>query len=427
MPTIALERDIALTRLPNGITVITEPMPAVRSVAFGVWIGTGSRCERPRENGISHFIEHMLFKGTEKRSAEDIAREMDTLGGHLDAFTGRELVGYNTKVLDEHVNVAFDIMADMVMNPKFDGEEIEKEKGVILEELKMENDNPESLVHELFVSNFWKRHPLGRPIIGTKKTITSFEREAVACYHRRFYAPANMTITAAGSLKHGDIVELVERHFGRLPDGGEKPRLSRPEASAPIVLKNRRSLEQVHLCIGVPCHEATHPRRFACYTLNVILGGSMSSRLFQNVREKLGLAYSIFSELTQYRDSGCLAVYAGTSAATLRKLIGCVLAEFRRLKEEEIPADELLRAKEHMKGSLLLSLESTSSRMGNLARQWMTFGRFFTLDELAASIDAVTVEEVRAVAREFLLPEKIGLTLLGRLDGVKIERQDLVC
>jgi predicted Zn-dependent peptidase len=422
-----LDRNIAFTRLANGITVITEQMPAVRSVAFGVWIGTGSRCERPRENGISHFIEHMLFKGTARRSAEDIAREMDTLGGHLDAFTGRELVGYNTKVLDEHVGTAFDVIADMVKSPRFDEEDIRKEKGVILEELKMENDNPESVVHELFVSNFWKRHPLGRPIIGTRKTIGGFERAALADYHRRFYAPANMTITAAGSLRHELIAELADRHFGPIPGGGETPRLTKPQADASIVLRNRRSLEQVHLCVGVPSFEAAHPLRFACYTLNVILGGSMSSRLFQNVRERLGLAYSILSELSQYRDSGCLAVYAGTSAGTVRKLLDCVLGEFTRLKREPVAGDELHRAKEHMKGSLLLSLESTSSRMGNLARQWLSFGRFFTLDELAASIDAVTAEEVQAVAQSFLTSEKIAVTLLGRLDSITLGREDLAC
>jgi predicted Zn-dependent peptidase len=315
----------------------------------------------------------------------------------------------------------------MVLHPRFDEEEIQKEKGVILEELKMENDNPESVVHELFVSNFWKRHPLGRPIIGTKKTITAFEREAIVNYHRRFYAPANLTITAAGNLKHEQIVELAERHFGGLPQGGEIPKLTKPEAEAPLILKNRRSLEQVHLCIGAPCYEMTHPLRFACYTLNVILGGSMSSRLFQNVRERLGLAYSIFSELSQYQDSGCLAVYAGTSAETVGKLVACVMEEFRRLKEEPVAAEELRRAKEHMKGSMLLSLESTSSRMGNLARQWLSFGRFFTLDELAASIDAVTAEQVQAVAREFFVTEKIGVTMLGRLDSVSLGRENLIC
>ncbi|MCL4841539.1 MAG: insulinase family protein [Bryobacteraceae bacterium] len=420
-------RDIAVTTLSNGIRVITEPMPSVRSVAAGIWIGCGSRAEKPAENGISHFIEHMLFKGTARRGAEDIAREVDALGGQLDAFTGRELVGYTTKVLDQHLPAAFDILADMLLHPRFDEEDIEKEKGVILEELKMELDSPESLVHELFVSNFWKRHPLGRPIIGNRRTIQSFAKPQLHDFHQRFYTPANLTITAAGHLDHETVASLAERYFGALRAPGLPPRLSAPHPHPTLTLKNKRSLQQVHLCLGAPCHPINHPLRYAAYTLNVILGGGMSSRLFQNIRERQGLAYNIFSELQLYHDSGCFAVYAGTSPSTVRPLLAGVLQEFRRLKEEPLPAEELLHAKEHMKGSLLLSLEGTNSRMSNLARQWLNFGRFFTLDEIAAGIDQVTAEEVHQVAREYLQPENLALTLLGRIDGVPITREDLAC
>lgn len=420
-------RDVAVSRLSNGIHVITEPMPSVRSVAFGIWVGTGSRVERPAENGISHFIEHMLFKGTERRSAEQIAREVDSIGGHLDAFTGRELVGFNTKVLDEHLPIAVDILSDMLISPRFDESDIEKEKGVILEELKMESDSPESVVHDLFVSNFWRRHALGRPIIGTKKTIAGFERTGLAAYHQRFYTPANITITAAGNLQHDGLAALAEKHFGVLAPGAKKPALKAPTPTPAITLKNRRSLKQVHLCAGVPCHAVTDPTRFASYTLNTILGGGMSSRLFQNIREQQGLAYAIFSELSLYQDSGCLAVYAGTSRETIRQLLDSVLAEFRKLKEEEVPADELRRAKDHMKGSLMLGLESTSSRMGNLARQWLNFGRFFTLDELLESIESVTAAQVQEIACRYLQPEKVALTLLGPLDELQLERGDLSC
>ena len=427
MATATLDRDIIVTSLSNGIRVITEPMPAVRSVAVGFWIGTGSRCEQIKENGSSHFIEHMLFKGTPKRSAEDIAREVDAIGGHLDAFTGRELVGYNTKVLDEHLPIAFEILADMLMHPRFDAEDIEKEKGVVLEELKMETDSPESFVHELFVSNFWKSHPLGRPILGTKKTIGSFSSENLRDYHNRYYRPENLTVTAAGNLRHDELVRLAEHHLRELKVGGVEPKFVPPAPEAPLLLKNRSSLQQVHVCLGVPMHAAMHPLRFACYTLNVILGGGMSSRLFQNIRERQGLAYSIFSELNLYRDTGMLAVYAATSADTTRKLVENVMQELRRLKNDPLPAVELRHAKDHMKGSLMLSLESTSSRMGNLARQWMNFNRFFTLDELADSIEAVTAEDVQAVAREYFHTEKIGLAMLGRLDGLKLTRDDLNC
>ncbi len=384
-----LNRDISMTVLPNGVRVITEPMPAVRSVAAGFWIGTGSRCETPKTNGISHFIEHMLFKGTPTRPAERIAQEMDSIGGNLNAFTGRDLAGYTMKVLDEHLDFAFGILADMLKNPKFDEADIEKEKGVILEELKMENDDPESVVHDLFVNNFWKGFPLGMPIIGNARTIRSFNEKALRAHHRRHYSAANLIVTAAGNLRHDDVIELVKRHLEGLPLGDPEPRQPVPIGQPPFVLKSRRALQQLQLCLGTPMIEAAHPLRLACYTLNVILGGSMSSRLFQNIRERQGLAYSIFSELNLYHDTGNLGVYAGTAPENGRRVLDSTLAELRRLREEPVPEDELRHAREHMKGSLLLSLESTTSRMSNLARQWMTHGRFFTLDELARAIDAV--------------------------------------
>ncbi len=427
MSKLTLERDICVSTLSNGIRVITEPMPAVRSVAVGFWIGTGSRCETIKENGTSHFIEHMLFKGTPKRSAEDIAREVDAIGGHLDAFTGRELVGYNTKVLDEHMPLAFEILSDMLLNPRFDVSDIEKEKGVVLEELKMENDSPETFVHELFVSNFWKHHSLGQPILGTKKTIAGFCPENLRSYHQRYYRPENITLTAAGSLRHEDLIRVAEQYLSPLPVGGVLPDFTTPPTAAPLILKNRRSLQQVHLCLGVPMVPATHPLRFAAYTLNVILGGGMSSRLFQNIRERQGLAYSIFSELNLYRDTGLMAIYAGTSSETARKLLEGVMLELRRLKNDPLPAEELRHAKDHMKGSLMLSLESTSSRMSNLARQWMNFGKFYTLDELADCIEAVTADQVLSLAREYFNSEKIGLAMLGRLEGLTVTREDLAC
>ena len=399
----------------------------MRSVAAGVWVGTGSRSEAPQENGMSHFIEHMLFKGTIRRSAEDIAREMDSLGGHLDAFTGRELVGFNVKVLDEHLPAALDVLADMLQHPRFDPDEIEKEKSVILEELKMETDNPESLVHELFVSHFWRRHPLGQPILGTRKTIRAFTAERLRSYHTRFYSAANLTITAAGRLQHESFVELAERLFGGIAHAGAVPRTEPPKPEAPLLLKSKRSLQQVQLCLGTPMVPAAHPMRFAAYTLNVILGGGMSSRLFQNIRERQGLAYAIFSELQAYQDAGSFLISAGTSPEKLDALLDSALTELRRMKEELVSGEELRRAKEYMKGSLLLSLESTSARMGNLARQWMTFGRFFSLDEIAESIEAVTAEEVRAVARQFFQPDLLGLTLLGRLEGIQASRDRLAC
>jgi predicted Zn-dependent peptidase len=422
-----IEGDVRMTVLPGGIRVITQQMRAVRSVAVGFWIGSGSRCESPAENGVSHFIEHMLFKGTPSRSAEQIAREMDAIGGHLDAFTDVEMSGYTMKVLDQHLGLAFGILADMLCHPKFDPTEIEKEKGVILEELKMVNDDPETAVHELFVRDFWKGHPLGRPITGSKRTIASFGEEGLRAFHQAHYTAANMTVTAAGSVEHDEVLALVERHFGALRKGEAIAIEPAPECRAVFRLKNRRSLQQLQLCLGMPAVEAAHPLHFACYTLNVILGGSMSSRLFQSIRERQGLAYSICSELNLYRDTGCLAIYAGTSPETGRRVLELTLAELGRMKNEPVPEEELARAREHMKGALLLSLESTGSRMSNLARQWLTYGRFYSLNELAAAIDAVTADDIQQVAREFFQPGKIGLAAVGRTDGLGVAQGDLIC
>ena len=423
----AAVRDIETTTLANGIRIITEAMPGVRSVAIGLWVGTGSRSESRQENGISHFIEHMLFKGSQTRSAEAIARECDSIGGHLDAFTGKELVGFNMKVLDQHVDNAFDLISDLVLRPRLDPADVDKEKGVVLEELKMDKDSPESQVHEMFVGNFWKHHSLGRPILGTRKTIRSFEAESLRAYHERFYHTGNLTITAAGNLQHDEILAQAEKFFGDTPRGAPARPLKMPGVQTPFEIKSRRSLHQVHFCIGTPMHSSPHPLRYACYVLNTILGGSMSSRLFQNIRERQGLAYNIGSELNLYRDSGCLGIYGGTSLETARRVVDSILEELRKLKTEPAPEDELHRAKEHMKGSLMLSLESTGARMSNLARQWLYFGRYFTLDELVASVDAVTGEHVRQVANEFFAPGRIGCAMLGNLNGFTMQASDLAC
>jgi predicted Zn-dependent peptidase len=420
-------RDIETTTLANGVRVITEHMAHVRSVSMGVWIGTGSRSETPDENGISHFIEHMVFKGTTKRSAEDIARSVDSIGGGLDAFTAKEMVSYNTKVLDEHLPLAFDVLADMVLNPLFRDEDIEKEKGVILEELKMEVDNPEYLLHEIFSSNFYKDHPIGKPILGTKDTVKNFDREKIHHYYRRYYSPKNILITAAGNLQHERLVDLARHHFEDLKVHGSLSPDPPPVPHARLVFRNKASLEQTHMYMGVPAYPLPHQLRFACYALNTLLGGGMSSRLFQNIREKLGLAYAVYSELAMYRDTGCMAIYAGTSTESAGKVIELIVQEFRELKENLVPAEELRRAKDHLKGSFMLGLESTSSRMGNLARQEMYFKRFFTLDEMIRSIEEVTAEQVQRIAQEFFDPKNITLAMLGNLGDFKIKREDLAC
>ena len=420
-------REIQRTSLANGIRVISEQMDHVRSVSMGIWIGTGSRRETAEENGISHFIEHMVFKGTAHRSAEDIARSVDSIGGGLDAFTAKEMVSYNTKVLDEHMTVAFDVLSDLVLNPLFRGEDIEKEKGFILEELKMEVDNPEYLLHEIFSSNFWKDHPIGRPILGTKDTVRNFQQGMLRDYYERTYAPANILITAAGHLEHDRVVDLVRERFEGMTPLAPLESDAVPTAHARLVFRNKTSLEQTHLYLGVPCLPMSHERRFVCYVLNTVLGGGMSSRLFQNIREKKGLAYAVFSELSMFSDAGCLAIYAGMSMESAREVVDLIVEEFRNLKNEPVGDDELRRAKDHLKGSFVLGLESTSSRMGNLARQELYYKRFFSLDEMLESIEQVTAAEVQAIAQEFFDAKKITLAMLGNLGDFKIHREELDC
>ncbi len=420
-------REIERATLPNGLRIVTEAMPHVRSVSLGVWIGSGSRIERGPENGISHFIEHMLFKGTKTRSAEDIARSIDSVGGGLDAFTSKELVSFNTKVLDQHLPLAFDVLADLVLNPLFRDEDIEREKGVILEEIKMEADQPEFVLHETFISNFWKGHGLGKPILGTRDTVKKFGQPMLSDYYGRVYSSNNILITAAGNLDHDHIIDLVRDKFAVLDDNAALPPDSAPKPHAPIVLKNKESLEQVHIALGVPAYPLAHELRFPLYVLNTVLGGGMSSRLFQNIREKQGLAYSVYSELNLFSDTGCFTIYAGTGVETAQQVVSSVIQEIRQLKDEWIAEEELRRAKDHLKGSLMLSLESTSSRMSNLARQELYFKRFMSLDEMLESIEAVTRDQVQQIADDFFHTENIALAMLGRLNGIKVGRDDLVC
>lgn len=413
-------RAIAEETFPNGLVLITEPMGEVRSVSVGIWIRNGSRSEPAALNGISHFIEHMVFKGTETRSAEDIAREIDRVGGMLDAFTAKEMVCFNTRVLDEHLAQAFDILSDLVLHPRFAEEEIEREKSVILEEIKMTQDNPEDLVHELFNQNFWKNHALGKPILGTKKTVASFRRQNVSDWFRGRYAPNNLVITAAGNVTHQRLRDLVSARFADLaPAPGTGPDPS-PRPNPRITLRRKRELEQVHLCLGVRAFPMADRRRFAASVLNNVLGGGMSSRLFQNIREKQALAYAVFSELNPYRDTGLLSVYAGTALGKAPQVVQSVLAEFRRLREHSITEEELRRSKDHLKGAMLLSLESSGARMSNLARQHLYFDHFFSPDELIERLESVTREEVQEVAQEFFRPGEIAASAVGNLDGFEL-------
>ena len=412
--------------LGNGIRLLTERMTQVRSISIGVWLTRGSRHEAAERGGIAHFVEHMLFKGTTTRSAEDIAQAIDSIGGQLDAFTAKEYASYYIKVLDEHLPLAIDILSDIVMNPAFSAEDIEREKKVVVEEIKMVEDTPDDLVHELFTQGFWADHPLGRPILGTRETVESFTANLLRDYFHSAYTAPNLIISAVGNLEHDHVRELVEQRFASVPTTGETVREQAPTVAPKILIRNKE-LEQSHLCLGASSYPQNHDDRYSSYVLNTLLGGGMSSRLFQNIRERQGLAYAVFSELNPYRDTGCLSIYAGTSIESARRVVESILKEFKLLKNEPITGEELRRAKDHLKGSLMLSLESTSSRMSNLARQEMYFHRFFTLDELVESIENVTAEDVQRISQTFFDQKHIALTVLGNLNGFKIGREDLVC
>jgi predicted Zn-dependent peptidase len=421
------ERNIRRTELPNGLIVLTERMEYMRSVAMGVWIKSGSRCELAENNGISHFVEHMLFKGTHSRSAQQIAREMDSIGGNLDAFTGKETICFNVKSLADHVPIALDVLADLVLNPVFAAPEIERERGVILEEIKIDEDNPDLLVNELFMQAFWKDHPLGWPILGTAKTVGRLNQQSLFDYHGDRFHGGNMIFAAAGNLDHDRFAEEVAQKFSTLAAGATLHELPAPESAARIVLRNKKALEQVQICLGVPAPPITDENRYVTLILNTVLGGGMSSRLFQTIREERGMAYSIYSDLSPYRDTGILSVFAGTSVGKGLEVVDLILAEFRKLKQELLSEEELTRAKDQVKGNILLGLESSNARMANLARQEMYFHEFITVEDIIARIGEVNATQVQEMAQRLFDPARIAVTLLGRLDGVKLRRAQLVC
>ena len=372
----------------------------------------GSRHETDAQSGIAHFVEHMLFKGTDTRSAEDIAQEIDSIGGQLDAFTAKEYASYYIKVLDEHLPVAVDLLSDIVMRPSFVAEEITREKKVILEEIKMVEDTPDDLVHELFTQHFWDGHPLGRPILGSKETVEALDRATLREYFHTAYSAPHMIVSAAGNLEHAQVRELVSTAFANLPRAGAPVLQAAPRVS-PTVVTRTKELEQSHVCLGTNSYQQNHDDRYVSYILNSVLGGSMSSRLFQNIREKRGLAYSVFSSLSAYRDAGNIMIYAGCAADAVEEVVDLCVEELRGLKRTPVPDSELKRAKDHLKGSLMLSLENTASRMSHLARQEIYFDRHFGLDETLAGVQRVTTDDIQRVARDLFSNGSLAATVLG--------------
>ncbi|NQW02847.1 MAG: insulinase family protein [Acidobacteria bacterium] len=398
--------------LPSGLRLVTESLPHVRSAAIGVWLTRGSRHESDEESGIAHFVEHMLFKGTHRRTARDLAQAIDSVGGQMDAFTAKEYAGYYIKVLDEHLPIALDLLSDMLLYPALAADDVEREQGVVLEEIKMVEDAPDDLVHEEFVQKFWSRHALGRPILGTADTVSSFSSDRLRNYFQRTYVAPNLVVAAAGHLEHDRFRDAVAEAFAPLSATG-RVSADAPPAVSPGVVERVKDIEQSHICLGTTAYPQGHDDRHAVFVLNTILGGSMSSRLFQHIREDRGLAYSVFSNLSTYTDAGMISIYAGCAADKVDDVVTLSLRELADLRDRDVPEEELRRAKDHLKGSVMLGLENTSSRMSHLARQEMVFGRHITLDEMLAQIEGVTAVAVKRVARDLFRDGGMVASVVG--------------
>jgi predicted Zn-dependent peptidase len=409
--------DVQKKRLRNGLVIASEVMPHLRSVSLGVWVKCGSRFEAADKTGISHFIEHLLFKGTRTRSASRIAQSIDSVGGQLNAFTEKEYVGFYAKVLDNHLPFAFDLLSDIVLNPVFPVREIQRERNVIFEEINMVEDSPQELILDVYLERFWKDHPLGRPISGTRKSVTRIARADVKNFFQSNYKAGNMVIAVAGNIRHREVERLAERYFSGLESGSATDPGKPPEIHGGRLIRRKSNLEQTHICLGTISPPAVSQERYCAHLLCGILGGGLSSRLFQNIREKRGLVYSIYSMLNLYQDAGSLVVYAGSAHDKAREVIELTLKECRNLREKIVPAEELKGAKENIKGAVMLGLESSSSRMTHLAQQLIYYDRFYELEEVLDAVDRVTAREIRELANRIFDSSFLTLTALTSRNG----------
>ena len=421
--------DIQSTKLPNGIAVLTEHMPGLRSVTSGIWVRRGSRHETPELNGICHFIEHAVFKGTRHRSARDIAVETDRLGGNLDAYTTHEMTGFTVKVADHSLPQAIDLLADLVAHPRFEQEDLEREQKVIIEEMKMVEDTPDELLGELFNAVYFPNQPLGRPIEGTRETVPTFDHKTTVGFHAREFSYSNLVVAAAGNVDHGRLVELVAVAFDGCESGaGARPHgvdAGKPRPAAPIMIEQKNELEQAHLVLATPWPHAISSDRYAASLLGSIIGGGTSSRLWQKVREERGLAYSVGAAGSAFSDIGVFTVYAGTSPEYLDQVLELSLSELREVVRNNVLEEELRIAKDQAISSILLGLESSSARAGTLARQEIIHGRRISPDEVIEKIRNTTVDELQEVARTYFKSETLALGALGNLNGFQVDRSRL--
>lgn len=417
--------------LENGVTVLIDEMQDVRSFALGFYVRAGSGEETPAKRGISHFLEHVLFKRTRRRSTVEIARSIDRLGGDVDAFTTKEYTGFYAHTLDSRFSEALDLLGDIVLAPAFDSDDIEVERGVILEELGEANDNPDDLVHEMFVRSFWRTHPLGEPILGTAATVGAIGLGDLYRYYRALYTPDNLIVSVAGHVRELEVLESVEKLFRRRAarsNGASRRgegRPAKPHSHQNIQLKARRGLEQAHVCLGVEGPSQSSGRRFAAHVVDIVLGGGMSSRLFQEVREKRGLVYSIASSLNSYRLGGYETIYAACAPKNLARVLEVTLRELKKLKRDGVRPRELAWAKQNLKGSMILGLESTVSRMSSQARQEFYFGRVAAAEEWLAKVDAVTSDEVAEEAERLFDGKVLSLAVVGNVGKLPLTAPDL--
>jgi predicted Zn-dependent peptidase len=408
--------------LSNGVRILTETMPQMVSATIGIWVENGSRYEEPYQNGVSHFIEHLLFKGTKKRTAAQIAEEIDAVGGVLNAFTGKEYTCYYAKTLGEDLQMATALLADLFLESVFDPEEVNRERQVVLQEISQAEDTPDDFIHDLFNLHFWRGHPLALPIFGSVETVNAINREALVSLMAERYRAGRVFVAAAGAVDHQRLVAECERLFGVIEGDGSVGPISPPKHSV-MVLNHQKDLEQAHLCIGSPGISQVAPLRYAAYVMNTALGGGMSSRLFQEVREKRGRVYSIFSFLSAFLDCGYFAIYAGTNPQWVDEVIEVTLNEVAKLCRDGLKPSELERAKSQLKGNMLLGMESTDSRMNRLARNEIYFKRDVPLEELAREIEKVTNDQVVELASGSFRADQMGLVLLGDLKGRELGPQ----
>ena len=407
------------TTLPSGVRVITESMPAFRSASLGIWADVGSAAEVPERRGISHLVEHMLFKGTQRRTARQIAEEMDGVGGNLNAFTDKESTCYYAKVMDQHLPLAVDVLSDMFLNSTFAPDELAKEQNVVLEEIKMYDDSPDELIHDLFIQTMWEGSNLGAPTIGFEETVKTITPDDLRAHMKTHYAPNSVVVAAAGNVEHEAVVELIAKSFDGFSGRCALPIAESPRAT-PNTLFRQKDSEQAYVVLGTPGLSVRDERRYVLSVMDTILGGGMSSRLFQEIREKRGLVYTVYSFQAAYRGAGLFAVYAGTSPQKVNECVSVIGDQFALMRDTLVSDAELRLAKEHIKGSLTLSLESTSSRMIRLGRSEFSLGRELTTEEIEEKVEAVTAEEIRTLAQEVLSEEQLGLCVLGPVDEASV-------